>query len=69
MTTTPAPEPDDDPEAYIGLDVAEAEDQARARGWTTIRRLEPDQAVTLEYMEGRLNFEVVDGVVTDSRKG
>ncbi|MEU7569610.1 proteinase inhibitor I78 [Streptomyces fradiae] len=53
----------DEPEAYVGLDDREAERRARSRGWTTVRALPPGAIITLEYLEGRINFEVRDHVV------
>lgn len=61
--------PDDDPETYVGLDVHAAEQQARDRGWSTVRTLPPDAVITMEYLSGRLNFTVEDGTVTRSWKG
>ncbi|WP_374983719.1 I78 family peptidase inhibitor [Streptomyces fradiae] len=51
------------PETYVGLDDREAERRARSRGWTTVRALPPGAIITLEYLEGRINFEVRDHVV------
>ncbi|MEV5596874.1 I78 family peptidase inhibitor [Streptomyces sp. NPDC052496] len=62
-------EPDDDPEAYVGLAQETAEERARARGWSTVRSLAPGSIITMEYLGGRLNFEVEDGSVTRSWKG
>ncbi|WP_225843587.1 hypothetical protein [Streptomyces albus] len=55
--------PDDDPESYVGLTAQEAERRARERGWTTVRQLEPDAIITMEYVVGRLNQAVRDGQV------
>jgi hypothetical protein len=49
---------DDDPETYVGLPAAEAEERAHARGWSTVRSLPPDAIITMEYLSGRLNFAV-----------
>ncbi|OKH98495.1 proteinase inhibitor I78 [Streptomyces sp. CB02923] len=62
-------EPDDDPAAYVGLAQEAAEGRARERGWTTVRSLAPGTIITMEYLGGRLNFEVKDGAVTRSWKG
>ncbi|MFT2014235.1 I78 family peptidase inhibitor [Streptomyces sp. 796.1] len=59
----PSPEPADDLDSYVGLDGETAERRARARGWTTVRTLPPGAVITLEYLGGRLNFTVDDGVV------
>ncbi|MDG9705398.1 I78 family peptidase inhibitor [Streptomyces sp. DH37] len=61
--------PDDDPETYVGLDASAAEQQARDRGWTTVRSLPPDAVITMEYLSGRLNFTVEDGTVVRCWKG
>ncbi|ATW47783.1 I78 family peptidase inhibitor [Streptomyces peucetius] len=66
---TPPPQPDDNPESYVGLDAAEAEQQARERGWSTVRALPPGSIITMEYVVGRLNFEVKDGSVIRCWKG
>ncbi|MFJ9724124.1 I78 family peptidase inhibitor [Streptomyces sp. NPDC101209] len=71
MAPIPAPqaEPQDSPEAYVGLDAAQAERRARERGWTTVRSLPPGTIITMEYRAGRLNFEVRDGLVVRAWKG
>jgi hypothetical protein len=56
-------------EAYVGLAQQEAEEQARARGWSTVRSLPPGAIITMEYLGSRLNFEVKDGVVHRSWQG
>ncbi|HET6856587.1 MAG TPA: I78 family peptidase inhibitor, partial [Streptomyces sp.] len=61
---TPAAQPDDAPEAYVGLDATSAERLARERGWSTIRALPPGAIITMEYLTGRLNFEVAGETVT-----
>ncbi|WP_329115075.1 I78 family peptidase inhibitor [Streptomyces sp. NBC_01465] len=61
---TPPAHPDDTPDAYVGLDAARAEQQARERGWSSVRSLPPGAIITMEYRQGRLNFEVKDGRVT-----
>ncbi|MGW7056506.1 I78 family peptidase inhibitor [Streptomyces sp. NPDC054887] len=55
---TPSAQPDDNPEAYVGLAADGAERLARERGWTTVRALPPGSIITMEYLAGRLNFEV-----------
>ncbi|MER5889278.1 I78 family peptidase inhibitor [Streptomyces sp. NPDC001941] len=55
--------PDDHPDAYVGLGADDAERRARGRGWTTVRSLPPGAIITMEYLVGRLNFEVEHGVV------
>lgn len=62
-------EPDDAPEAYVGLAADAAERQALERGWTTVRALAPGAIITMEYLGGRLNFEVKDGTVARCWKG
>ncbi|MGW1375879.1 I78 family peptidase inhibitor [Streptomyces sp. NPDC002446] len=61
--------PADDIEAYVGLDRQDAEERARARGWNTVRSLPPGALITMEYLAGRLNFEVKDGTVHRSWQG
>ncbi|WP_435970878.1 I78 family peptidase inhibitor [Streptomyces sp. Qhu_M48] len=60
---TPEP-PRDRPESYVGLDAEDAARLARTRGWSTVRSLPPGAIVTMEYLVGRVNFEVEDGTVT-----
>ncbi|MFB7517007.1 I78 family peptidase inhibitor [Streptomyces sp. NPDC056144] len=63
--TSRTPEPHRDaPESYVGLDAEGAAQLARTRGWTVVRSLPPGTFVTMEYLEGRINFEVEDGTVT-----
>ncbi|MFB7248531.1 proteinase inhibitor I78 [Streptomyces populi] len=62
-------EPQDSPESYVGLEVSSAQERARERGWPTVRSLPPGAIVTMEYLVGRLNFEVTDGTVTRCWKG
>ncbi|WP_329180239.1 I78 family peptidase inhibitor [Streptomyces sp. NBC_01477] len=59
----PAPNPQDDLDAYTGLPQQEAERRACDHGWQTVRSLPPDAVVTMEYMAGRLNFTIADGRV------
>ncbi|MFC7306958.1 I78 family peptidase inhibitor [Streptomyces monticola] len=66
---TPPAEPQDAPESYVGLDAAGAERLARERGWSTVRSLPPGTIITMEYLAGRLNFEVSDDTVTRCWKG
>lgn len=66
---TPSAEPEDSPDAYVGLPVDRAEHLARERGWATVRALPPGTIITMEYRVGRLNFEVKDGTVARSWKG
>ncbi len=56
-------------EAYVGLARQDAEEQARARGWTTVRSLPPGAIITMEFLAGRLNFEVKDGTVHRTWQG
>ena len=58
LSNPPDGNPRDDLDAYLGQTEAEAEEQARARGWTTVRSLPPGAVVTMEYVRGRLNFTV-----------
>ncbi|MFE3604119.1 I78 family peptidase inhibitor [Streptomyces sp. NPDC059096] len=60
---TPPRQPDDAPESYVGLDAESAERQARGRGWTHLRALPPGSIITMEFVVGRLNFEVDGGRV------
>ncbi|MFF6778290.1 I78 family peptidase inhibitor [Streptomyces sp. NPDC012637] len=56
--------PDHASETYVGLAREAAERLARSRGWSVVRSLAPGSVITMEYLEGRINFEVEDGVVT-----
>jgi hypothetical protein len=53
----------------VGLAAEAAERQAREHGWSTVRSLPPGAIITMEYLAGRLNFEIREGVVTRSWKG
>jgi len=66
---TPPAEPSDTPDTYVGLEAVGAEQRARRRGWSTVRSLPPGSIVTMEYLAGRLNFEVADGRVTRCWQG
>ncbi|GAA2498631.1 I78 family peptidase inhibitor [Streptomyces sp. NPDC059506] len=62
--------PNDDPGGYVGLAADTAEERARGKGWTTVRRLAPGAIITMEYREGRLNLTVEeDGTVSRCWKG
>ncbi|GGX38539.1 I78 family peptidase inhibitor [Streptomyces noursei] len=63
------PEIQDDPETYAGLTREAAEERARARGWTTVRAVPPGAMITMDYLVGRINFEVEDGVVVRGWEG
>ncbi|PWI41810.1 I78 family peptidase inhibitor [Streptomyces sp. ICBB 8177] len=65
----PGPTPDDSTDAYVGLPAEEAERRAVEHGWTTVRPLPPDSVITMEYVAGRLNFTVRDGVVARCWQG
>ncbi|MEV7443993.1 I78 family peptidase inhibitor [Streptomyces sp. NPDC056257] len=69
MTASASSPSADDPARYVGLDAGEAERRARARGWTTVRTVPPGTMLTMEYLEGRLNFEVDDGRVRRAWSG
>ncbi|MFI8518276.1 I78 family peptidase inhibitor [Streptomyces sp. NPDC085481] len=56
--------PEHAPETYVGLAADEAERLARTRGWSVVRSVPPGSIITMEYLEGRINFEVDDDVVT-----
>ena len=60
--------PDDDVNGYVGLDREIAEQRARDRGWF-VRSLSPDAVFTADYRWGRINFVVVDGIVTRAWQG
>lgn len=68
-TSKPQDPAADDVEAYVGLASAEAETRAREHGWTTVRKLQPGAMITMEYLEGRLNFTVEDDAVVRCWKG
>ncbi|CAM5562463.1 hypothetical protein GCM10010329_69970 [Streptomyces spiroverticillatus] len=61
---TPPAQPDDNPDTYLGLAPEEAERAATERGWSTVRTLPPGSIITMEFVQGRLNFEAKDGLVT-----
>jgi hypothetical protein len=61
--------PQDDTGRYVGLSAEAAEAQAREHGWSTVRSLAPDAVITMEFLSGRLNFTVQDGVVVRCWKG
>ncbi|MEV6327225.1 I78 family peptidase inhibitor [Streptomyces sp. NPDC051909] len=61
---TPEHTPDHADETYVGLTEEEAERLARIRGHHVVRALPPGSIITMEYLEGRINFEVEGGVVT-----
>ncbi|MFF2809310.1 I78 family peptidase inhibitor [Streptomyces sp. NPDC058000] len=63
------PDIQDDPEAYVGLPQEAAEERARDRGWATVRALPPGAMITMDYLVGRINFEVKDGAVALSWVG
>ncbi|MFC9327962.1 I78 family peptidase inhibitor [Kitasatospora sp. NPDC057015] len=60
---------DDRTGEFPGLSAEEAGELARARGWDTVRVLEPGAMITMEYREGRLNLTVRDGVVERAWEG
>ncbi|MFJ2774201.1 I78 family peptidase inhibitor [Streptomyces sp. NPDC087300] len=66
---TPPAQPQDNPDSYVGLLAEGAERQARERGWSTVRTLPPGAMITMEFLAGRLNFEVQEDVVTRCWKG
>ncbi|MGR8011401.1 I78 family peptidase inhibitor [Streptomyces hypolithicus] len=66
---TPSAQPDDAPEAYVGLDSGGAQRLAHEKGWSTVRALPPGSIITMEYMAGRLNFEVDQDTVTRCWQG
>ncbi|MEU6127010.1 I78 family peptidase inhibitor [Streptomyces sp. NPDC047123] len=66
---TPPTEPQDSPDRYVGLPADGAERQAREQGWSPVRSLPPGAMITMEYLAGRLNFEVEAGVVKRCWKG
>lgn len=61
---TPKPTSPVPPEDYVGLDREHAERLARDHGWSVVRSLPQGSIITMEYLEGRINFEVTDGAVT-----
>ncbi|MEU5975264.1 I78 family peptidase inhibitor [Streptomyces sp. NPDC047315] len=66
---TPSAEPDDATGAYVGLRAEDAERRARQRGWSTVRSLPPGAIITLEYLRGRINFEVEHDTVVRCWRG
>lgn len=71
MSDTPPPSnpPEDSLDDYVGLPAQEAEERAKARGWTRVRTLPPGAIITMEYLHGRINFTVEDGSVTRAWSG
>lgn len=71
MSQTPPPphSPEDAPDSYVGLPAGAAEERAKARGWSRVRTLPPGAIITMEYLEGRINFTVEDGTVTRAWSG
>ena len=71
MSHTPPPPrpPEDALDSYIGLSAQEAQERAKARGWTRVRELPPGAIITLEYLHGRINFTVENGSVTRAWAG
>ncbi|WP_433548347.1 I78 family peptidase inhibitor [Streptomyces sp. CA-294286] len=61
---TPPAQPEDTPDRYVGLAVDEATRSAEEHGWSTVRTLPPGTIITMEFVQGRLNFEVRDDAVT-----
>lgn len=61
--------PRDDTDEYLGLTTREAERRAHDQGWSTVRTLPPDAIITMEYLNGRLNFAVRDDVVVRCWRG
>jgi hypothetical protein len=61
--------PDDATDAYLGLTAEAAERRATERGWTTARSLPKGAIVTMEYVVGRINFEVDEGLVIRCWRG
>ncbi|WP_405560318.1 I78 family peptidase inhibitor [Streptomyces sp. NBC_01180] len=60
---TPPVQPDDAPDSYVGLDEEHAVQLARGRGWSPVRALPTGTVITMEFLSGRLNFEVDGGKV------
>ncbi|MEU9862333.1 proteinase inhibitor I78 [Streptomyces sp. NPDC047971] len=52
------------PDDYVGMARERAEALARDHGWSVVRSLPPGSIITMEYLEGRINFEVTEGTVT-----
>lgn len=67
--STASDTPADEPESYVGLSADAAERRAYEQGWSTVRRLEPDAFITMEFLTGRLNLTVRDGEVVRCWKG
>ncbi len=56
-------------EDYLGLVAGEAEELARAQGWT-VRRLRPGQMATMDFRDDRVNLHVDESdIVTDATLG
>ncbi|EOT02875.1 hypothetical protein K530_16499 [Streptomyces noursei CCRC 11814] len=53
----------------MGLTQEAAEERARRQGWRTVRAVPPGAMLTMEYLVGRINFEVEGGAVVRSWRG
>ncbi|WP_031070707.1 hypothetical protein [Streptomyces sp. NRRL WC-3742] len=58
-----------DAERYAGMTVERAREAAGRDGWAVVRELGPQERITLEYREGRLNLVVDGGLVQRSWEG
>lgn len=60
------PPPDDEPQRYVGMAVADARQEAESKGWKRLREVTGENPViTLEWMPDRINFHVRDERVVD----
>ncbi len=66
--TEPSANSDEDLIGYVGLAREDAEKRAREEGWF-VRSVAPDVMLTMEWRSGRINFLIVDSVVTRAWKG
>lgn len=56
-------------ERYVGMTIEQAREAAARDGWAAVRELGPQDRITLEYREGRLNLVVDGGVVERGWQG
>ncbi|MGA5820755.1 proteinase inhibitor I78 [Kitasatospora sp. NPDC094028] len=56
-------------ERYVGMRIERAREAAERDGWAAVRELGPQDRITMEFREGRLNLVVSGGVVERGWEG